>query len=325
MPKYTLILDSSQISTFLECPRLWYYTYQKRLIPSGLAQAPPKDKDPRDIGTYGHRILDLFYKLRFKMSYNEAAAQALQYDPDIDTCECGCLVDEHRSIPQLNLTECQKCHKCLKQGGIPSSLVFKLFPLNLDSRMKVRERLKLYWAYWQNNDFQPLSARHVEVGFAEPIYEDSENLFVLEGRIDMIATLQGLNCIVDHKFQVSMHELYTKSIQFKNYALVNKSIMMIINYVRLAQNVVKDITFKRTLINFSVPELLDWKQKLIRIFFTIKRAQETENFSQNWSACSGKFNYACNFTPLCEEFTPQMVAIKEKQLYTIKEQIWRPW
>ena len=325
MSKYTLILDSSQISTFLECPRLWYYTYQKRLIPSGLASAAPKDKDPRDIGTYGHRILDLFYKLRFKMSYSEAAAQALQYDPDIDTCECGCLVDEHRSIPQLNLTECQKCHKCLKQGGIPSSLVFKPFPLNLDSRMKVRERLKLYWAYWQNNDFQPLSAKHVEVGFAEPIYEDSENLFVLEGRIDLIATLQGLPCIVDHKFQVSMHELYTKSIQFKNYALVNRSIMMIINYVRLAQNVVKDVTFKRTLINFSVPELLDWKQKLIKIFFQIKDSQLKESFRQNWSACSGKFNYACNFTPLCEEFTPQMIAIKEKQLYTVKEQVWRPW
>src|ERR1035437_563679 len=318
MSKFTLVLDSSQLTTFCSCPLDWYYTNVKKLS----LDLPRRADDARDVGTYGHRILDLYYKLRASgVNVTEASHEALAYNPDEDTCVCNCPAENHKYLPAIGYIECQKCHHCLKRGDLIDYLPF---PLNKESRFSVRERTMLYIAYWKNNDYQPLSSKHVEVGFSEAIYEDAENLFVLEGRIDLIATLQGLHCIVDHKFQLRMKELYSKSIQFKNYALVNKSLMLIINYIRLAAGVKKDVTFERKIVNFTVPELLAWKQKLIGLYFMVKRCMVEDEFPQNWGSCAGLY-HPCIYTPLCEEFNKEMKTVKERQLYTIRKEQWRPW
>lgn len=317
--KTTLILDSSKISLFLECPQKWYFNSIKHLVPNYI-QEP--DSMPMKAGTYGHKLLEIYYTQRCGgASLNDAAAAVFSYNPDTDTCVCGCHKDSHKYIELLNLTECHKCKKCI-------NFTPKQFDLSMETRIAVKNRLREYFLTYEKNDFQVLSPQHLEVGFSEKIFEDSENLFILEGRIDMLCSLQGLDCLVDHKFQLRKHALYAKSIQFRNYALVAKKLLFIINYVRLTKSPDKG-TLVRELVNFTVPELLAWKQKLIEIFFRIKKAKEVGDGGgvpeQNFGACAGRFNYACNYTTLCEESQPEVAKMKEKQLYSINSNPWRPW
>ena len=346
MSKYTLVLDSSQISTFLECQQLWYYKYVKHLVPNYLLPQQEQSSEPMNAGTYGHKLLDIYYRARVRgFSLNDAAAVAFSYNPDVDTCVCGCTLDCHQVIEKLKVTECTKCRKCLKPHLLDSTKFDpvsgeelektlkpawepKPFELSSSTRMAVQTRLTEYFYKYQHNDFVPLSEQSIEVGFSEAIYEDSENLFVLEGRIDLLATLQGLQLIVDHKFQMREHELYAKSVQFRNYALIGRANLFMVNYIHL-HKAVKDSTLVRELVNFTPFEHAAWKRKLIDIYFRIKRAKELGDdggqVEQNFGACPGRFNYACNFTQLCEEPQADVALLKEKQLYQINETPWKPW
>jgi hypothetical protein len=319
MSKYTLVLDSSQISEFLECQQKWYFKYVKHLVPTFIES---QDSLPMNAGTYGHKLLDIYYRARYaRASLNDAAARAFAYNPDTDTCECGCSLDSHKFIPQLNIQECHRCTKCFNFKPKP-------FSLDMGTRIAVQNRVREYFFTYQSNDFQIESIDHVEVGFSEVIFEDDENLFVLEGRIDLLASLQGMQCVVDHKFQMRRHQLYPKSIQFRNYALVAKKLLFIINYIRLTKTP-DGTTLVRELVNFTVPELLAWKQKLIQIFHRVKLAKQLGDLGgvpeQNFGACPGRFNYMCNFTTLCEEPQQEVARLKEQQLYKINANPWRPW
>lgn len=332
MSKFTLVVDSSQISCFLECPQMWYYRYVRNMVPNFLKPEEQEQKsEPMNAGTYGHKLLEIFYRARFRgFSLNDAAAVAFSYNPDVDTCVCGCSADTHQIIEKLKITECTRCKKCLKPHKADGTPTWepKPFDLSKPTRIAVQTRLTEYFYKYQHNDFKPLSEQSVEVGFSEPIYEDSENLFVLEGRIDMVGTLQGLQLIVDHKFQMREHDLYAKSIQFRNYALIGRTNLLMVNYIRL-HKAVKDTTLQRELVNFTAFEHAAWKQKLIKIFFRMlqtKRAgDEGSAVDQNFSACPGRFNYACYYTQLCEEPSAEVLKLKQKQLYSINTVAWRPW
>jgi hypothetical protein len=163
----------------------------------------------------------------------------------------------------------------------------------------------------------------VEVGFSEPIYEDSDRLYVLEGRIDLLGSLQGLNCVIDHKFQFRKRDLYRKTIQFRNYAMIIKRPMLIANYVGLTKKVDKD-TFRRVISSFTAFEHNAWKQRLIRMFDKMAEAISHEYYEQRWSACPGKFGHECQFTTLCEESNSQLIEIKKATMFKQRAE-WKPW
>jgi hypothetical protein len=277
-------------------------------------------------GTYGHKLLDIYYRNKTqRMPLNENIAACLKYDPDTETCECGCMAELHKPLVGLpNVQECQRCHKCAQFRPRP-------FPLDLETRKVVLNRFKDYIYKYQHNDFQPISEKHVEVGFSETIYEDAENLFVLEGRIDLIAEIQGLKVVVDHKFQMQTHWLYPQSVQFKNYAMVSGCNTMIINYVRLQQKIV-DTSLNRDIVSFNRPQLAAWKARLINIFWDIKKVMSYTPLPRNWDACSGygktfkkdEPKY-CWYGTLCEEPSAATAELKENTLFKIQQEVWRPW
>src|SRR5947207_5993291 len=249
--KFTLVLDSSQLSTFLECPQMWNYQYNERL---GLPAGEPKEA--MNAGTYGHKLVEMYYLARFAvLDMNAAKEKAFAFDIDSYFCTCKHSRESH--------SEGGAC-KCGCEA-------FKAQPFELAGEMRyaVKNRLWEYFCTYLSNDFVPDSPEAVEVGFSEKLYEDSENLFVLEGRIDMKATLQGLPCIVDHKFQTRAHSLYKKSIQFKNYVYASRVPLLVINYIRLSKGVTKD-TLVRELVTFNSLEMQAWKQELVQLFFKIK-------------------------------------------------------
>jgi hypothetical protein len=280
--KLTIVADSTQIARFLECPMLWNLEFKENLAAIAL---PPNDAIM--MGSYGHKLMDLFYKATARgVKTADALEQAIAFNPDSEAGEAG-------------------------------------FPLSQEKRAIVKQRFVEYVYTYINNDFVPLSPDHVEVGFSEPIYEDASRLYVLEGRIDLIGTYQGLHCSIDHKFQLRAHALYKKSIQFRNYAMVTKTNMFIINYVRLTKGV-QNGTFQRDIASFTPLEHYAWKQRLIRAFDKMALALQSETFEQSWDACSGKFGYPCQFTPLCEESDKGLIQLK-KQTQFVQKPEWKPW
>jgi hypothetical protein len=310
---------------FLECPQRWLNYYIKRLEPAYFNL----QDEAMNAGTYGHKLLDIFYRLKFRgVGLNDALEACFAYNPDEDICECGCSKEFHCLVQVLNIEECKRCKKCTK---------YRAHPFNLSNlvRSQVRKRFREYVFNYQQNDIIPLSEQHVEVGFSESIFEDSENLFVLEGRIDIIGKLQGLECFMDHKFQTKTHWLYPRSIQFKNYSLITKLSMGVTNYVRLQQKIQPD-SLTRDIITFNSVELAAWHKRLIAIFQRMKKvlqaSQNKQEIERNWGACSGaRLTYEkdkpqyCYYTTLCEEIDPRVAEGKEKQLFKIKENVWRPW
>jgi len=317
--KFALTLDSSQISTFLECPELWNNKYNKLLEPLYF-----KENEAMSRGTYGHKLLDIYYRMRSRhLSQNDAFDKMLDYDPDNDTCECGCSKDFH--CPVGDIVECRKCKKCMAFRPIP-------FVLNKKDRDKVIKRLRDYYKEWYENDIVPQSEYDVEVGFTKKIYEDDDNIFSLEGRIDVIGRYQGIDVIMDHKFQGQTYWLYQKSIQFKNYCLVTNCTTAIINYIRLTDKIEKNITLNRTPVSFNRLELQAWYKRLIDIFFRVKKMKQAGTYDHNWNSCTGwGLTYKldepkyCVYTPLCEEIHKEQAEIKEKELYKIKSKAWVPW
>lgn len=314
--KYVLILDSSQIERWFFCPQSWAYLNEELLLPKGQLE---ELNVPMNAGTFGHRLLDIYYKAQARgLGMNQAFGEAMAFDFDNEYCKCGRLLERH-SDPTCPCKE-------------PTS---RPFPLEPSERQKVVNRLIEYCAKWAGNDVVPDSPESVEVGFSEPIFEDDSNLFVLEGRIDVKGSIQGLSCILDHKFQYKKNGIYKKSIQFKNYCLVDKTPLMVVNYIRLTKECSPD-TLMRDLCSFSIPELLLWKERLVRIFFEIKGARLSGIYPRNWGSCggrrdnygqqeSGHYKHECPFTMLCDEWNKDLIQIKKDTYFDKRESCWRPW
>lgn len=316
MSKFVLTLDSTQLQAFSECPQMWQLAYREHLVRAGA-----EEKEAMNAGTYGHAMLDIYYKGRAAgFSLDDSIDLANCFDPDKQTCECGHPLKEHGDY----LTDDWECVTgCECDLWRP-----KPYPLNQDLRYLVRGRVRDHIFKYRNNDIVPISPDSVEVGFSEPIYEDDDNLFVLEGRIDVLGTIQGINLVLDHKFQMRKRDLYRKSIQFRNYNLVSGVQTLMINYIRLTKKV-DETTFVRSVASFQPAETRWWQGELIKYFFAIKKELrncdvDQQILRQEWGACSGKFGYPCSYTDLCEHTDSSLIQIIKDTQYTKKEE-WKPW
>lgn len=291
--KLVVIADSTQINHFLECPRYHNYNDLERLEPlvmdkDGQLVAIEEPKEAIVCGTYGHKLLELYYEsLACNNKVQLSMDLALNYDP-YKACED-------------------------KQP----------FSLEKPTVELIKQRFREYVYTHHLNDIVPANPEAIEVGFSTPIYETESRLFILEGRVDLIGSLGGQPIIVDHKFQMRPHKLYKKSVQFRNYALATDHLLLMINYVRLTKGISKD-TFHRDLASFSRQELEVWRQRLIQIYEQMVEAQHTNQYEQNWSSCSGKYSQECPYTPLCEEWNKDIIEAKKRTMYWQKE-AYKPW
>ena len=160
----------------------------------------------------------------------------------------------------------------------------------------------------------------IEVGFSVPILDTPDFYFVLEGRIDLIATLGGIKLFIDHKTQERKKDLYPYSIQFMNYALVTGLRHGMVNYIGLSKEVNKD-TFRRKLIYYGELKLQQWKKKVIDIFFKVLGDKKRD---QNFAMCGGMYGYPCQYHELCEQTDPS-IRNGLIQVQFEKRAEWKPW
>jgi hypothetical protein len=304
--KQTLILDSSQIDTFLGCPTQWNLSYRENRTLQDM-----NEKEAIAYGTLGHKWLELYYHQKaIGRPLGDCVDTANKLDPDtMDAAP----EDNHR------------------------------YPLDDPQRKFLKQRLQEYWMTYSTNDYIPdytcelaisISSKGfpvdnyirkplIEQGFSYKLLETKEYLFILEGRIDFIGTHNNTPFFMDHKFQMRERKLYPKSIQFKNYAMVTGMNMGIINYVRL-HKAVNSSTFVREPISFGSYEIKRWRSELINIYVDIAREVKGEAFTHRWSSCSGKYGYPCEFTHVCEEPNIATANLIKISNYKIKKE-WRPW
>lgn len=314
--KQILTLDSSQIACFLACPRQWHYSYRMRL---SSISGPPSTA--MIMGTYLHHLLDNYYKAIAKgETISQAREAGMAFEPEQHVlCRiCGQPCNNHNPL----ITE-DDIH------DLPDPVPF---PLSPEDRKMVKMRFMDYTMTYAANDFIPHSPESVEVGFSEAIYEDDDYLFVLEGKIDLLASFKPYDrVVVDHKSQMRKHDLYTRRIQFKNYAMIDKANVFIINYIRFNKVTTPD-TYQRVAVPFSQAQHEQWRKYLIGIYKNIARAVKDSDSdpnywlksasNPNWASCDGLYGYECQFTGICEE--PGLAEQKIKNLYHIKEE-WKPW
>lgn len=324
--KFILTLDSTQLTNYLTCGEMWNLGDRLQLekVGRGLEQVDSVLLQ----GTYGHKILDIYYThrahgLNLVLSLNRALAE-VDAAIDNEVCECGHKGEDHIHEALNLMCNIDKC-PCLK---------FESKPLALNSELRrfVKDRVRLYAYNYESSDFVPTAPESVEVGFSHNLFEDSERLYVLEGKMDMIGTLQGLPVIADHKFQASAHMLYPKSIQARNYAMAGRTNMFLYNYIRLTQKV-DESTFKRQISSFTHLEHEQWKVELIHIYNRIYNTIVLNGgiFDKNFSQCKGySKSYDgkprwCKFVDICEEVNPNLREMKQNQFYEIKKVKWQPW
>lgn len=308
---------------------------------------------PMDMGTYGHKLMEIFYKEVSKGSSRlDAMEKALAFNVDQEVCQCSHNHEKHgykiitrEQVPELECLSVVTIGACQTIGCHCESFQPIEFPLDPAQRQQVKDRFCEY-CYVEGNGIPlliPHSPDHVEIGFSKKIYEDNERLYILEGRIDFMGQIADNVPIgwADHKWQLRETSLYLKTIQFRNYAMILECPLGVVNYVRLAKKFEKGKTFERAIISFSKMEMNWWRDRVIELFRRVEVATTggliESNFPEKWqwyqendslrhrSACSGKFGYPCQYTPICENsFNPQFVKIIEQTDFKQKP-IWRPW
>lgn len=289
MSRFTLALDASQISQYLECPRSWYFRYYKHLSRAGQKRAA------LDKGSLVHQLCDLYYNLRAM----------------------------NRSVPSMT------------HGTAVINLIKgwkNTFNLSKEDTEFLCMRFFQYAATYMANDFVPVSKNGlpaVELGFSKVLYEDENVLYVVEGRIDLIADYGGVRVFVDHKTQAQAKTLYQYCPQFLTYAWATGLDRGMINYFGLQKEMTKD-TFRRQLIFFPKWKIKEWERRMLAVFNSIRANLEKSDFlpynpeAMNQHACGGAFNSSpCMFTQLCETSSTEMRRSIETQNYEIR--IWKPW
>lgn len=313
MPQQIVIADSSQLSQWVDCAQNWNYGSAQHLIAIN-KQDPSETLRPGDAlaaGSLGHKYLEIYYSTLFNSKDPGFAARtALNFDPDAAD----------------------------KADGMQ-------FPLSQPLRDQVRNRFRDYlMTYAADRDFTVAHKKVpavfakdgllvdafiddplIEKGFTYKLFESSEYLFLLEGRVDFVGYAKdGTLLWMDHKFQFREHRLYPESIQFKNYSLALGMNLAVINYVRLHKTVC-DKTFVREPISFGSQKLRYWKQELTEMYVGIAKQQASGEFPRNWGSCGGRWGHSCQFAPLCEEGNAEIRAAVQRRDFMKKERVWRPW
>lgn len=296
MPKQILILDSSQLQQIGECPQMWHLSNIENLTLSN------EIRDDFAMGTYGHKLLEIYYS----------------------------------NLRKHTLT------KALKE--INNYVLPEDYPLSHERRESVFNRVRDYWMKYSTVGDILISVRNepsiifdedgfpaeilqkeplVEKGFSYPLLSTNEYLFILEGKIDVIGWMSGQELFMDHKFQSRAHKLYSRSIQFRNYALATGFHTGIINYVRLHKEMQKD-TLEREIISFSVNQLREWKEELTESYIHIAKMVKGGKPRKERAACNGKYGFPCQYTKICDETELITIQAIKDTLYHQKEH-WSPW
>lgn len=204
----------------------------------------------------------------------------------------------------------------------------KEISLDAEAYNFITMRFLQYCAFYQHKDFIPLKSADgkvsTEVGFSKLLYEDAELIYIVEGRIDLIAnffTQQGHAFLVDHKTQSKETTHYQYTPQFLTYAWATNLRQMVINYIGFQKNPPKEGFFRRQLLTFPEHIITEWEFQMLRIFNS-ERDQRKFGYNKNRFECGAGWSQ-CQFTKICDTQSEMRESIIKNYYKTVPA--WRPW
>lgn len=150
--------------------------------------------------------------------------------------------------------------------------------------------------YVQTYDLLQMKVVAVEAGFSKIIHEDDENLFIYEGRPDIVI-MNGENEIVvgDNKTQAYQYDIYPFNNQAIGYLWGTGAKTFFYNYLTLSS----EPEVRRDIFPFSNDQIESWKEETIRWFFRAKSSIQNKEFPMSRFGCTDKYG-KCDFYRLCE-------------------------
>jgi len=179
------------------------------------------------------------------------------------------------------------------------NLAQKLLKFSFEEAKEFAVVMMAYHKEYKDKDWKDILA--VERGFSKLLYEDENNLFVYEGRPDLICKGRNQKIGIDHKHQSMKYSIYEHNNQAIGYCWGLELDHFIYNYIKFT----KDDWFRRTVHKFTPSQIDQWKNDTIEWFFRIKRSISNRSFIRNRSACQSKFGI-CEYHEICEQ--PSQVA-----------------
>lgn len=190
-------------------------------------------------------------------------------------------IKPHASIKKVLNNPILWTNRFSKRLNIPNTEAFELY----------RACVK-YTINYKDNDWKPVA---VEKGFSKVLYEDDENLFVWEGRPDLIVSHNGEIFPVDHKCQARKNDIYAFNNQARGYVWAIGSTKFVYNYIVLT----KIPNFERQPHQFTLDQINDWKLDTIEWFKRIRESILRAKFTRSWN-CQTKYG-VCDFRSICEQ------------------------
>lgn len=294
--KFILTLDSSQIRSYMTCPHMWYLSYVKNL------RAPWKYQNASDIGTLTHQLLEIYYTLR-----------------------------------GLNPNENAMAHANLALDIFKQCKIYETYKVSKEDVNLIANRFVQYNIKYMANDIKPL-VRHgivgTEVGFTKKLYEDGFVIYLVEGRMDLLARIDDIKIVVDNKTQAQHKTLYSHRPQVMTYLWATGYNYFLYNYFGVQKTYVEGETLWRDLVYVQPWQIERWVETMLRVFDEIRQiylgneilgTDATEyNFNQNLNSCSGPDEKrACQYAMRCNAPIELHKAID--QTYFYKAPKWSAW
>ena len=145
---------------------------------------------------------------------------------------------------------------------------------------------------YKNETWTPVA---VQAGFSKTLFEDTTNLFVYEGAIDLIAYVPAVLAPVDHKTEAAKRPIYEYNNQALGYSWALDASTFVYNYLTLT----KKPGFHRAVHTFTPLKIQDWISDTIEWCFRIKHSIQNTSFLKS-RRCDGKYG-KCEFTKICEQ------------------------
>jgi hypothetical protein len=289
--KTIITLDSWQIKSFLTCEESYKLAFIENLKPIRFWKDEHRYTDK---GTLVHHMLATFYTMR-------------ALNPKVDRLTHG--------TATINLF---KKNKLILNSGFDKE--FESFIIS---------RFQQYLFKYMTGDWIPTYRNGVvgvETPFAFKLYEDSERIFILEGRIDLLATDARGPFFCDHKTQGRISNLYARKIQFLCYALATGYEYGLINYFGLQKEYKEGETLRQKLIHIPKSVTEAFKKYLIEEVYMEIVASGTSAFRKNLNSCSGPDEKRpCQFAMICENSDSKERQSLIKQQFYETGTHWSPW
>lgn len=149
--------------------------------------------------------------------------------------------------------------------------------------------------YLDSYDFLKFRPMAIEAGFSKIIHEDNENIFILEGRLDLVTTQNSEILVGDTKTQAYKYDIYEFNNQVFAYLWALGANKFFYNYITLTLKP----EVRREVMYFSNEQIEAWRIETVKWYKRVKESLQTKEFPQSRNSCTDKFGL-CEFARICE-------------------------